>query len=280
VNAIIFRYYHINGALLDVLEYYFRSQALRKSTQLILIIKRGRVEDIYRIIEDRYNLPPDFNYKKNIFLMESEYKLIYHKFDNILILDYGTTGVLSYTLANHYHLIYDHDKRYIEKYKTWMEKKNFTVYNEMPFGMGNIQYKMKFLFEWYKFKESEQCEPNCLINASGKSSSELDRALKLTDKRLLITGDSFIEENERIRVLRKHPNNFFDLWDTYMYIHDGKYFEPRCRLLMEAYFMGKNIIYNNIYGVRDGSWYRYKELIHNGLDKRWFEKDDPIMEVL
>jgi len=280
VNAIIFRYYHINGALLDVLEYYFRAQQCQKDTQLILIMKKGNVEDIYRIIEDRYTFPPNFNYKKNIFLMESEYKLIYYKFDNILILDYGTTGVLSYTLANNYYLIYDHDKRYIEKYKDWMNRKNFIVYNEMPFGVGNTKYKMKFLFEWYKFKEHELCEPNCLINASGKSSSELNRALKLTEKKLLITGDCFIEESERITFLRKHPDNFFDLWDTYLYIHDGKYFEPRCRLLMEAYFMGKDIIYNNIYGVKDGSWYRYSELIKNGVDERWFEKDDPIIDVL
>ena len=280
MNAIIFRYYHINGALLDVLEYYFRTQQLRKSTQLILIIKRGNVEDIYRIIEDRYYLPPDFNYKKNIFLMNSEYKLIYHKFDNILILDYGTTGVLSYTLANHYHLIYDHDVRYIERYKDWMHRENCTVYNEMPFGMGNVEYKMKFLFEWYKFKESEQCEPNCLVNASGKSTSELNRALELTNKKLIITGEPSIEENERIRVLKKHPSNFFDLWDTYMYIHDGKYFEPRCRLLMEAAFMRKHMIYDNQYGIRDGSWYRFKELQYTGVDERWFDGNDPIINAL
>jgi hypothetical protein len=65
-----------------------------------------------------------------------------------------------------------------------------------------------------------------------------------------------------------------------MYIHDGKYFEPRCRLLMESYYYNKNIIYDNQYKIKDGSWYRYNELQEIGLEDRFFKPDDPIMDVL
>jgi len=67
----------------------------------------------------------------------------------------------------------------------------------------------------------------------------------LTDKNIIVSGDKSIESTDRITVLMKHPKKFFELWDTYMYIHDGKYFEPRCRLLMESYYYNKNIIYES-----------------------------------
>lgn len=276
MNAIIFRYYHVNGALLDVLDYYLKSQQLRKGTNLFLIIKRGSFEDIERIIKDRYLFR--FDYKHNLTILSSEYKLIYYKFNNVLIMDYGTTGVLPYTLANHYHLVYDHDERYILNYLKYIKRPNFTVYNEMPFGYGGY-YKLKFPFDLYKPLEYPS-KKYCYINASGKSKSELETALKLTKKKIMITGDPTIEETRRIKVYRKHPENFFSLWDTYMYIHDGKYFEPRCRLLMEAYYYKKNIIYHNTYRVKDGSWWRFKELVDQGLEDRHLTEDDELMEVL
>lgn len=228
------------------------------------------------MIDDRYSV--DFDYKGNIIILENEYKLIYHKFESVLIMDYGTTGILPYTFSENYHLIYDHDKNYIPTFQKYMQKENVTVYNEMPYGIGDVFYKLRFPFDLYK--EIKSCEPNCLINASGKSTKELDRAFTLTDKKLIITGDPTIKESERISVYLKHPKDFFELWDTYMYIHDGIYFEPRCRLLMEAYHYDKNIIYDNQYGIKDGSWYRYSELKEMGLKERYFEDDDLIMEIL
>jgi hypothetical protein len=277
MNAIIFRCYHINGALIDVIEYYLQTQKLNKNTKLILIIKgQLTLEDILSIIKDRYDI--DFNFKDNIIILETEYKLIYLTFDNVLIMDYGTTSILSYTFALHYHIIYDHDKKYIKRFYDYIDRPNYIVYNEMPYGMGNIDYKLKFPFEIYKKVKS--IKKDCYINCSGKSKTELNRALKLTDKNIIVSGDKSIKTTNRIKVLLKHPKNFFELWDTYMYIHDGMYFEPRCRLLMESYFYNKNIIYDNQYKIKDGSWYRYDELQAIGLDERFFRSDDPIMDVL
>lgn len=277
MNAIIFRCYHINGALIDVIEYYLQTQKLNKDTKLILIIKSHlTLEDVFNIIRDRYDI--DFNYKDNIIILETEYKLIYLTFDNILIMDYGTTSVLPYTLASHYHIIYDHDKNYIKRFYDYMDRPNYTVYNEMPYGIGNVNYRLKFPFDFYK--KMNKSKPNCYINCSGKSKTELDRALTLTDKNIIVSGDKSIKSTKRITVLTKHPKNFFELWDTYMYIHDGLYFEPRCRLLMESYFYNKNIIYDNQYKIKDGSWYRYNELQEIGLEDRFFKSDDPIMNVI
>ena len=277
MNAIIFRCYHINGALIDVIEYYLQTQKLNKDTKLILIIKSHlTLEDVFKIIKDRYDI--DFNYKDNIIILETEYKLIYLTFDNILIMDYGTTSVLPYTLASHYHIIYDHDKNYIKRFYDYIDRPNYTVYNEMPYGIGNIDYKLKFPFELYK--KVNKNKSNCYINCSGKSATELTRALTLTDKNIIVSGDKKIKSTDRITVLMKHPKKFFELWDTYMYIHDGKYFEPRCRLLMESYYYNKNIIYDNQYKIKDGSWYRYNELQEIGLEDRFFKPDDPIMSVL
>jgi len=277
MNAIIFRCYHINGALIDVIEYYLQTQKLNKDTKLVLIIKSHLIlEDIFSIIRDRYNI--NFNYKNNILILETEYKLIYLTFNNVLVMDYGTTSVLPYTLASHYHIIYDHDKNYIKKFYDYMDRPNYTVYNEMPYGIGNIDYKLKFPFEIYK--KINKNKSNCYINCSGKSKTELDRALTLTDKNIIVSGDKSIESSKRLIVLTKHPKNFFELWDTYMYIHDGLYFEPRCRLLMESYFYNKNIIYDNQYKIKDGSWYRYNELQEIGLEDRFFKSDDPIIGIL
>jgi len=257
----------MNGALFDVLDYYLFAKSINKDIKLVLILTKNYMteDELSRHIENRYVGIPD-DWKDDIIWLKGYWQLVSMKFKNIVVMDYFTTEILKYTKAEKNHLIYDHDKKYIEYYKSCVEDRRFIVYNEMPFGVGNIHYKLKIPVNLYRQpkKSSSACYINC---SGGKSLSELERAKKLTDKKLLI--------------LDYIPDNFFELWDTYIYIHDGKYFEPRCRLLLEAKMFGKEIIYNNIYGIKDGSYYRYKEIKNKKeLPKnRILTRDDLIMKI-
>jgi len=266
-SAIIFRLFVMNGALFDVLDYYLFAKSINKDIKLILIRSKNYMDEdqLYRHIMNRYNLQD--GWKDGIIWLKKSYQLVSMKFKNIIVMDYFTTKILKYTNAEKFHLMYDHDKEYIEYYKSCIKDKRFEIYNEMPFGIGNIHYKLKIPVHLYK--QPEKSKPNCYINCSGgKSLSELERAKKLTDKNLL--------------VLSNVPDNFFELWDTYMYIHDGKYFEPRCRLLLEAKMFHKKIIYDNIYEIRDGSYYRWKEIknLKKLPKQRVLTEEDKLIKIL
>jgi hypothetical protein len=280
IDAIIFHIFTINGALFDVLDYYLYAKYLKKKTKLVLIKTQNFMtpEEVYKQIESRYVLK-NIKWKEDIIWIDNHWKMPSLKFNNLVVMDYYTTGILKYTKANHYHLIYDHNDFFTERYKDYIKRSNYTIYNEMPFGIENVVYKLKIPTNLYKIPLIRDCEKNCYINCNRKSISELERALNLTDKNILITNyrqllhelnvnrnplgnsfDRFVEKCNRVKVVKYAPEYFFKLWDTYMYIHDGKYFEPRCRLLLEARMMKKKIIYDNQYDIRDGSFYRWNEI--------------------
>jgi len=299
MNAILFRLFKINGSFFDVLDYYLFARSVGKDVKLVMMLTQNFMgpEQVYEQIEGRYKTDQIPEWKENIVWLKGHWKIPSMKFNNVVVMDYFTTNILQYTKAKYhivyehtekkiedaaFHIVYDHDEYYIDRYKEYKERKDCILYNEMPFGIGDIHYKLKIPIDLYKIPIVKECEKRCYINCSGKGIDEIERALELTDMDILLTGTDYITTDSRIKIVREAPKDFFNMWTTYMYIHDGKYFEPRCRLLLESLMMNKKIIYDNKYDVRDGSWYRWQEIKRRKkLPKdRILTKDDPIIQIL
>ena len=94
----------------------------------------------------------------------------------------------------------------------------------------------------------------------------------------MVTGDVSISL-PNVTVHRYHPKGFFSMFDRYLYVHDGEYFDPRPRLFHECVHYGKEISYCNALGVMDGSWYRYNDAVR-GLSDRCLTEDDVVIKEL
>ncbi len=87
-------------------------------------------------------------------------------------------------------------------------------------------------------------------------------------------------KDHRIVLIDEHPRNFFSKFGTYVYIHDGSYFDPRPRMFHECAFYRKKVIYINNMKINDGSWYRYRETIEDprAVKNRTLTPDDTIIK--
>jgi len=278
-NIIYYEFYNINGSFIDALEYYI-CMKINNIDIIFVILNSSDKSDILSyiqfLIKDRYEVNieiPDIHIIHN-----NEYVKI--RCENALITDWGSFNKSLFKYDKLF-LLYEYDKNnniinYMNKYK----RNNINIYNEMPFGIGNV-YKNKMLFDYMKINKNETRNIgyiNCI------SKGDRDVILKILDKynfdKLLITttNDKF-DGMDKVEILKSHPENFFSLFDTYIYYHDGKYFDPRPRLFHECLFHKKKIIYINDYDIKDGSYYRYNDAIENGWKGRNLTKDDEIIKM-
>lgn len=244
-NAIIFDAWMLNGALLDCLEYYLYARSIGKDITLVLIENscfnvRKVIKDI---VSDRYLAPN--NWEQGIEYWNTKTKLLTTKYNNILVFDYTTLEHVPIMRGEHIHIFYDHEPEKLKLYKLLGAHDHVTIYNEMPFGIGQ-PYTMKFAFSLYR-------------------------------KIGYGTGD-FIDKKAGRRV-KEHQKRLFDGFGTYRYIHDGT-FDRRPRMLIEAYFYDKEVYYSNPQGIEDGSWVRWIDLKRNGIKHRWLNKNDEVMKIL
>lgn len=124
-------------------------------------------------------------------------------------------------------------------------------------------YKQKINFKI--FKKYDTFENNAFLTCVSKgliSEDELNEVLKLIkpEQKLIVSlqRDQKIT-NDRVICLYEHPKDFHALFNTYVYYHTG-YFDPHPRLFHECYFYNKEIIYINKNNIKDGGYFRYKEI--------------------
>ncbi len=237
----------LNGALVDVLEYYLYAKHIKKDICLIFLENpdffdvRSTIRDI---IQDRYTI--NFDWEQDVHYWKSKSQLPSTKFKNILIFDYTTLEHVPIMCGEKIHIFYDHEPDKIKLYKILNAHNHIEIYNEMPFGIGK-PYRMKFAFDLYKKIEG------------------------------YVAGHSFVDKKED-RILKDHKKGLFD-FDVYEYIHDGT-FDRRPRMMIESYYYGKNVKYTNETGIKDGSYYRFQDLRKNGLSNRNLTPKDEIMRLL
>jgi hypothetical protein len=267
MNAVIFYEYNqlITGSTINMFEYYLCAYQYNKDLKLILInARRSTIKKFLGIIENRYILDGIEDFNKNIICI-SKSVLIRMEFDTVLVLDYNT--------INHTRGLLRADKiiviseKYTDRYFYSKTKYNVTYYGEMPFHYRDIKYRMKCLF--YRFKPLREINTGTYIN-SPKNDENIERlALSLGAPEPYITKSK-----------TKHRENLFEQFTTYFYYHADKWFDPHPRLFLECKYYGKEIIYYNPIGVKDGSWYRYYDVLLHGLKDRTLNSKDEIIGTL
>jgi len=277
MNAIIYSYININGSLIEVLEYYLFMKKYNIDINLIIldVFEILNLNDLYLLIEDRYDIR--FEYKSNIIIKKSRINVKEYNFNHILIVDWGTIKtqpiIFNY---NKLHILYEENgEKYKKIYSNLTKLHNCVVYNEMPFGVGK-KYINKFAFELYK--EILPIHNNTYyVNCLSKGISTLEElSNRYHNTKLMVCVSTQPSKNyTNITYYYKHPKDFFSLFDTYVYIHDNKYFDPRPRCFVEARYYNKKIIYINSNNIKDGSWYRYYDKYS---DERNLSIDDEIIK--
>lgn len=267
MNALIFYEFNqlITGSTINMFEYFLCGYQYNKDLKLVLInARKSTIKKFIHIIENRYILDGIEDFEKNI-ISASKSKLIRMKFDTVLVLDYNT--------INHTRGILKADKiiviseKYTDRYFFSKTKYNVTYYGEMPFHYKDIDYRMKCLF--YRYKPLQTAKVGTYINSPRNDENIEMIALSLGAPQPYITKSK-----------TKHRENLFEQFTTYIYYHAEKWFDPHPRLFLECKYYGKEIIYCNPSEVKDGSWYRYYDVLLHGLTDRTLNSSDEIIGQL
>lgn len=273
MKAILFNNYlnHINGALIDAIEYYLCILQYNNDIKLLLLNYNPEFEKILiDLINDRYDLK-DLDFEKNIIgITKSD--LLRTKFDRLLIVDYGTIVktrglVLTNDLESKIIILSDlhTDKPEFTIDKSLYPKGCIEYYGEMPFVYKDVDYRHKFLFS--RLKKIEQADNAVFVH------SPLNKDYSFLEK-----YEELFEGKKIIYKTDNHKKNLFELFDTFLYYHADKWFDPRPRLMHECAYYKKDVWYANIPDCIDGSYYRFKDLTKYGLSFRYLNNDDEIVK--
>lgn len=273
MKAIIFCNYinKINGAVIDSIEYYLAILENNKDFKFLIINYNNTFKKaITQIINERYFLD-DLNWESNIVNLKKN-ELLRIKFDDVLILDYGTINKVRglINLRNNKSKIYILSDLKTDEKEFTIDKKAYpngcvNYYGEMPFVYKDFQYNMKFLFD--RYKPLKKCDDKFFIH----SPESVDYSF---------LKSSGISKDLCVFKTGIHKNNLFELFNIFWYYHAAKWWDPRPRLMHESYFYEKAIIYTNIPKWKDGSYYRHKDLNDNGIKNRYLNKNDEIVKRL
>jgi hypothetical protein len=266
-SAILYYIYNnrMNGSIINVLEYFLCAYEHNPDIKLIFI--NGGEENyshFIRTVEDRYDLSGLDGYKNNILLIPKK-DLLRSRFGRVLIVDYGTIPQVKGLLSSKNTIVIT--EVLLDQTDFILNKSlyNCTYYGEMPFHYWNKRYRMKMLLS--RMKPLRKVESAIYINSPHNHDFSFIDTLGLPNKPILL--------KERI-----HRNNLFELFDTYVYYHANKWFDPHPRLFVECSHYNKDIIYINNPGVLDGSFYRYNDVRINGTKGRNLTKEDEIIQQL
>ena len=270
MNAILFHmppFFRLTGSTINAIEYFLC--AYEYNSDIKLLILNGTSVTKMRFIElirNRYNDIDETCFNNIIYI--SKYRLVQERLNTVLVLDYGTIretkGLLN---ANKILVI---SEKYTDNPDYFYHKLFYNVeyYGEMPFHYKDINYRMKCLFN--KYKKLNEVTEGTYINSPYNNDTI---AIKSLFKR-------YVPEPMFFKSKEKHKNNLFESFTHYLYYHANKWFDPHPRLFLECCFYNKEIIYYNPHRIKDGSWYRYNDIMDNGIYDRTLTKDDIIIGQL
>lgn len=273
MNSVIFyvtKNSRLTGSTINAIEYFLSGYEYNKELKLILVdAKKSFKRKTCYIIKDRYELNNIEGFYNNIVCMKS-FKLPSLKLNKILVLDYFTISKLRCIINVNEILVIS--EKYTKNPKFFFDKKLYNVkyYGEMPFHYKDYDYRMKCLFS--RYKKLKNVKVGTYINSpKNEHGIDIRNHLLLNEK----LPKPFLKKS-----ITNHKENLFEQFNTYLYFHGNKWFDPHPRLFLECTFYGKKIFYVNNYGVKDGSWYRNKDIKINGVKNRTLNKDDEIIRQL
>ena len=255
----------MNGSIINVFEYFLCAYEYNPDIKLIFLDCQQHFYDHFiRTIRDRYDLTGLDGFEDNILQIPRK-TLLRTRFGRALVLDYGSIPKIKGCLcAKDFLMITE----VLPEEKDFILDKNLynvTYYGEMPFHYRDKEYRMKMLLS--RMKTLNKVESAIYVNSPHNDDFSFLEDLDLPDKPILLKK-------------RLHQDNLFELFDTYLYYHANKWLDPHPRLFVECAHYNKEIIYYNMYGIKDGSYYRYHDVKENGTRDRNLTKDDEIIKRL
>ena len=264
-NVVLFYIYkplQITGSTINAIEYFLAIFEHNPDVKLVLVNGAEVVRDMFiNLAESRYDLD-DLDYKDSIICL-SKIKLVSQRFDKVLVLDFETIKETR-DLLHANQLIVIQEKHTDKKEYTFDElnSKDIILYGEMPFQVKDIQYRMKMLF--HRFKMLTKVESGIYVNSPHNKDYSFLKKLDLPNKPIIYKS-------------RNHLDNMFEHFDTYLYYHADKWFDPHPRLFHECCFYNKKVIYQQSKKILDGSYHRYIDMILNGIQGRILNKNDEVV---
>jgi hypothetical protein len=273
MNAILFFVtptFRLTGSTINAIEYFLAGFEHNKELKLILVNGTNSFKrKIQKIMYERYTFNQGEWEKavENIDIV-SKYNIPSMSFDTILILDYVTIFELKGILRAKKILVISEKHTDNPEYFLSKDLYNVEYYGEMPFHYKDIEYRMKCLFS--RYKPLGDVSIGTYVNAP-----YYDNHLKIRLLfSLLLPHPIFFKSKE------KHKENLFENFTCYLYYHADKWFDPHPRLFLECTFYNKEIVYYNPKKIKDGSWYRYHDVMDKGLWDRRLNKNDVIIGQL
>ena len=264
-NVVLFYIYkplEITGSTINAIEYFLAIFEHNPDIKLVLVNGDEVVRDMFiNLAENRYDID-DLDYKDSIICL-SKIKLVRQGFDKVLVLDFETikeTRDLLY--AKELTVIQEKRTHLVEYTFDEINSKNITLYGEMPWQVKDIQYRMKMLF--HRFKTLRSVKYAIYVNSPRNKDYSFLNHIELPNKPIIYKS-------------RKHLDNMFEHFDTYLYYHATTYFDPHPRLFHECYFYNKKVIYHNPKSIIDGSHFRHIDVNIHGLQGRILNKNDEIV---
>lgn len=267
-NALIYQLHNhsIHGATIDAFEYFFAVYEHNKNFKLILIDSNKQVaEKICSVIEDRYNLEGIENFRENIEFLKF-HELVKTRFKKAFISSFHTTKRIKGLVFSEKIFITCGTMELGQKALFNRKLYDVTHFGEMPFDDRDVEYKIKVLFK--RFKPLTFSNEGIYINSPRNDDTKFISELNLPKNKPIIWKS------------RSHLYNLFEHFDTYIYYHANKWFDPHPRLFLECKFYDKEIHYYNKFDIKDGSYYRYHDVIKNGLTGRYLDENDEIVRQL
>jgi hypothetical protein len=253
----------LTGAVINALEYFLAIYEHNKDFKFIVLNKNTEDNRQFYIdlCYDRYYVDDLRGFEDNFICIKST-SLIHERFDKVLVHDSLSVktvrGMLNskeaVVLADYY---LDNPEYFLKK-----SMYNVTYYGEMPFQYKDIQYNLKMLFNRFKLLPHED-EAIYIHSPRNKDTSFVEK-LDLPPKPIIHRGNT-------------HLDGLFTKFDEFVYYHADTWFDMTPRLMHECTFYGKPVTYINEWNLKDGSYFRYKDLLENGLKNRTLTKDDEVV---
>jgi hypothetical protein len=261
--AVVFYVFNtkLTGSTINAFEYFFAILEHNPNIKLILLdATKSHVDSFLSVIRDRYNLG-GLSFDENIIRLPLR-MLLRRKFGKALVIDYSTINKTRGLLVAKDLIVICEKKTDDPEYMYNKNLYNVTYYGEMPFQCKDKDYRMKLLLK--RFKPINKSKEAIYINSPHNKDRSFIPDLNLPDKPILFKS-------------RKHKTNLFEQFDTYVYYHANKWFDPHPRLFIECAWYKKDILYFNPFNIKDGSYYRYNDVLKYGVHNRTLTNEDEVV---
>lgn len=145
-----------------------------------------------------------------------------------------------------------------------------------------IPYQQKIYFDkFYKYDTFDNNAYMTVVSKKMPTEEEFDKYIlpELNDRNIYVTYtknrfiDYNIYEHNKIIYTTKQIQQFHSKFNKYIYFHKG-YIDPHPRLFHECCFYNKEFVYINLQNIKDGGYYRYRDVLNNQLKNISMTKED------